>query len=245
MEFTTRDARSRKSNGLWEFSHVIATIAGSKLADLVQNPRSLSHLKQTSAVTVMVVNIFYANPSILPVHGFGYLLPRTIPFDQNPEQALGVVFDSDASIGQDAIPGTKVTVMLGGHWWDNLQRFPDEVQGARMAKAVLKRHLNIDDEPQAVRVGLQKDCIPQYSVGHDDRMEKVHFGLKNDFSGRLRVAGSSYTGVGLNDCVRAARDVVGGLIYRYGRNRYSGLDSFEGGRRMVWAPPEGLKAVEI
>lgn len=183
-------------------------------------------LSQMSAVTVMVVNLYFSSPSVLPVRGFGYLLPRSLPFEQNPERALGVVFDSDASIGQDEVPGTKVTVMLGGHWWDGWKAYPDEEMGASMAKDILKRHLGISEEPRAIRVGLQKDCIPQYMVGHDLRMARGHDALQK-FNGRLRVAGSSYTGVGLNDCVRSARNVVMGLVE--GRNEDTGLESFAEG----------------
>ena len=185
----------------------------------------------------MVVNLFFANPKILPNHGFGYLLPRSVPFEQNPERALGVVFDSDASIGQDDIPGTKVTVMLGGHWWNGFDAYPDEDEGASMAKTLLSRHLGIGEEPQAIRVSLQRNCIPQYGVGHEARMEDANRSLKA-FKGRLRVAGNSYTGVGLNDCVRAARDVVRGMIDCTGT---TGLESFVGGKKWVWVNRKGLQ----
>lgn len=159
----------------------------------------------------MVVNLFFSDPDVLPVHGFGYLIPRSVPYAQNPERALGVVFDSDATIGQDSMPGTKVTVMLGGHWWDQWDSYPDEDEGASMAKAILRRHLKIGKEPDAIRVSLQKDCIPQYTVGHHERLRIGDRELAKNFNHRLIVAGNSYTGVGLNDCVRAGREVAQGL----------------------------------
>lgn len=196
-----------------QFSHVVSTISGSKISEIARSEegyRVLRPFAEIPSVSVMVVNLFFADPSLLPVHGFGYLIPRSIPFEQNPERALGVVFDSDATMEQDEIIGTKVTVMLGGHWWDEWVAYPDEDEGASMAKAVLRRHLSISAEPKAIRVSFQKDCIPQYTVGHSDRLWRGHTQLKR-FEGRLRVAGNSYTGVGLNDCVRAAREVVRGL----------------------------------
>ena len=180
----------------------------------------------------MVVNLYFSQPDLLSVRGFGYLIPRTVSFDRNPEMALGVVFDSDVSVGQDTVPGTKVTVMLGGHWWDDWDVYPDEEEGGRMAKAVLERHLGITEEPQVVRVALQKKCIPQYTVGHEERMAEASI-LLEKFDGRLRVTGSSYTGVGVNDCVRAARNVVDGLVDGTGK---TGLDSFVE-RKWVWVDP--------
>ena len=171
----------------------------------------------------MVVNLFFGDPDLLRVHGFGYLLPRSLPFEQNPERALGVIFDSDATIGQDNVPGTKLTVMIGGHWWDGWDTYPDEEEGANMARAVLARHLKIVEEPQTIRVSLQKNCIPQYTVGHADRMWTANQALEQRFHGKLRVAGNSYTGVGLNDCVRAARDVATSVYTRVGG---TGLEHF-------------------
>ena len=231
IECITQDLRkSKQKKALWSFSHVISTIASRKLASIVSDRTPLPSLLPTKAVTVMVVNLFYNSPSILPASGFGYLLPRSLPFDQNPERALGVIFDSDASLGQDNVPGTKLTVMLGGHWWDDFDTYPDEEEGARMAKAILKRHLHITKTPAAVRVSLQKDCIPQYGVGHEQRMGQASVELEG-FEGRLRVAGNSYTGVGLNDCVRSATDIIAGLV---NGTMYTGLDEFVGGRKWVW-----------
>ena len=201
----------------------------------------------------MVVNLFYDSPDLLRVKGFGYLIPRSVPVQQNPHRALGVVFDSDSSQGQDTVAGTKLTVMLGGHWWNDFddRDIPDEEEGAAMARAVLKQHLGLDAQPRLVRVSLQRNCIPQYTVGHESRMATAHRDLL-PLEGRLRVAGSSYTGVGVNDCIRAASDVVRGLILPSGGGGDSGapevwktgLESFVGGgRKWMWVPPEKLRNV--
>ena len=233
-----------------DFTHVVSTIPGNQLADIAEHeplsPSPLGCLRTTGSVTVMVVNLFYTNPSLLSVRGFGYLLPRSVPLQQNPHRALGVVFDSETSGGQDSTQGTKVTVMLGGHWWNDEEGFPDkdlcpdEEKGAMMAKAVLKQHLGIGEEPAAVHVSLQRNCIPQYQVGHDLNMQGAHQTLQA-FDGRLRVAGCSYTGVGVNDCIRAANDVVRGLIDGVAQ---TGLDSFQDGRKWIWVSPQTLRTMQ-
>ncbi|KAI9824856.1 MAG: oxygen-dependent protoporphyrinogen oxidase [Thelocarpon impressellum] len=190
-------------------THALCTLSGRTLSEVSSVP--LPSLARMHAVTVMVVNLYFANPALLPARGFGYLIPRSVPFEQNPERALGVVFDSDACVGQDGPGGTKVTVMLGGHWWDGFDAFPDEDEAAAMARRVLARHLSITDEPTLAHVGLQRDCIPQYAVGHETRLRAAHEALAAGFGGRVRVAGNSYGGVGLNDCVRSGRDAARGL----------------------------------
>jgi oxygen-dependent protoporphyrinogen oxidase len=172
-------------------------------------------------VNVNVVNLFYTQPSLLPISGFGYLIPQATPLENNPELALGVIFDSDVvPFGQDRLEvldtsrpeqprGTKITVMLGGHWYNALDSIPDEEQALRQAKSVVARHLGITAEPAASLVSQQRDCIPQYTVGHTARLRSAHNELLRRFSGRLKVAGSSYAGVGLNDCVVAGMEVAG------------------------------------
>jgi oxygen-dependent protoporphyrinogen oxidase len=163
-------------------------------------------LKKIHSVTVMVVSLYYSSSDLLPEPGFGYLIPRSIPFAQNPECALGVSFDSFSSVGQDTVSGTKVTVMLGGHWWDGFSSYPDNKEGVAMAKNVLRRHLGINIEPVQGRVGLKMDCIPQYHVGYNDTMNSLRSELISAFQGKLIVTGNAFTGVGVHDCVEGALD---------------------------------------
>lgn len=227
-------------------------------------PTTLNHLRAKGAaqlvpdipyVTVMTITLFFRTPNLHPP-GFGYLIPRATPFENNPERALGVVFDDAYSPAPEHVDtrnwhiqsiedlqqardrgqtvnvndfawynmpdkpnlqdnldkgGTKLTVMLGGHWWDGWPSYPDEKEGLDMARSVLERHLGIKEEPEAWQVNLQKDCIPQYTVGHEQRLQTANTNLKREYNGRLRVVGNWMMGVGVNDCIRSAWEVVRGL----------------------------------
>ena len=188
------------------FSHIVSTIKGSSLMAACSPPLlSSSQLEKTHAVTVMVVNLYYTDPNLNPYSGFGYLIPRCVPLEQNPELALGVVFDSESSVGLDSAEGTKLTVMLGGHWWDSLGGlYPSKAEGEKMALSVIARHLKIHQKPHAVRVSLQKECIPQYTVGHQERMLEAHKTLLRAYNGRVRISGSWFTGISFNSCIRSA-----------------------------------------
>ena len=215
-------------------THALSTIPSKQLFSVVKPKGILKPLQVTRSVTVMVVNLYFRSSTLLPVHGFGYLIPRSLPFEQNPERALGVVFDSDATAEIDEVSGTKLTVMIGGHWWDGWSSYPDEEEGASMALAVLRRHLNIALMPTKVSVTLQRDCIPQYTVGHERRMEDLHGILFSQFGeGKLGVAGNSYTGVGVNDCIRAAWSWS---LHMKARDPPTGLESFVGGTSWVTQP---------
>lgn len=228
--------------------HVISTIPPVALANtmrLVDRPELRSPgatpsllRKQNYAVTAMVVNLYYPNPSLLPVEdGFGYLIPRSIPYAQNPECGLGVIFASSSSVGkgpdpsspivhQDSAPGTKLTIMLGGHYWDGFEEYPDHDTAVKLARDMLKRHMNITDTPTVARTRLQKDAIPQYTVGHLDRMYHLSNTVRDEYKGGLVLAGNWYNGVGVGDCVKQ-----GILSATYGIGRFELSDKFS-----AWCP---------
>ncbi|KAF2011910.1 Protoporphyrinogen oxidase [Aaosphaeria arxii CBS 175.79] len=190
----------------------------------------------TPFVNVMVVNLWFKNPKLVPVKGFGYLIPRSVPFEQNPERALGVIFDHDAITGQDSLPGTKLTVMLGGHWWDDWVGFPDNDEGAELAKSVLKRHLGITEEPDVCHVNLHKDAIAQYTVGYEDRMRDLDGTLRTRYGGRLRVVSSQFNGVGVNDCIKGAWELARGMRGSGWKGRQTGLEAYTDERPDVIQP---------
>ncbi|KAH5152461.1 hypothetical protein HBH69_140690 [Parastagonospora nodorum] len=176
----------------------------------------------TPYITVQTVNLFYPTPDLTPA-GFGYLIPQSVPFEQNPERALGVIFDSCAIRGQDSVPGTKLTVMLGGHWWNDWASYPSEEEGLEMAKSVVKRHLGITQEPTASYINLSRDCIPQYTVGYEDRLRDFSRGIGEEFKGRLRVVGNQFNGVGVNDVITGAWNLARGLRGEGWKGRDVGL----------------------
>lgn len=156
------------------------------------------------AVSLMIVNLYYPDPDVVPVEGFGYLIPRSIPMEQNPERALGVIFGSQSSVGQDTASGTKITVMLGGHWWNDWDEsdLPDHDTAVSMAQSLLERHLGIIADPLIARTKLQRNAIPQYPVGHLIRMHELSNAVREEFRHRLTLAGNWYGDAGVTDCIK-------------------------------------------
>jgi len=189
------------------FSHVVSTMPLPKLFPLLPYlPRDLA-ASFPAPVTVAVVNLYYSpNSVMLPIQGFGYLIPKT---EDNPEDALGVIFASGNAEAQDKGPwakGTKLTVMMGGHYWRDRNSFPSDDELLAAAKAVVGRDLGITTEPAASLVSLQRECIPQYEVGHWERVEKLNGYLDETFGkDRFMVVGSAVDGVAVGDCVLSGR----------------------------------------
>ncbi|KAH6853683.1 hypothetical protein B0I37DRAFT_12876 [Chaetomium sp. MPI-CAGE-AT-0009] len=242
----TKDTTSKPAM----YDKVVSTIFAKTLSEITQN--HLPSLASSTAVDIMVVNIWYPAPHAnFPHNGFGYLLPQALPFDQNPECVLGVIFDSDresplptesnpdpAYRGADTVPGTKVTVMMGGHYWDGwpLSTMADTERAKEAALAAVARHLDLPPEltEQAhASAKFRRECIPQHLVGHRARMRSAHAELEWAFKGRLAVAGQSYQNPGVVGLARAGRDVALQIAGREGPRTAewsvgdTGLERFE------------------
>ncbi|POS73176.1 hypothetical protein DHEL01_v208423 [Diaporthe helianthi] len=199
-----------------KYDKVISSLYSGSLAKITGE--SLPTLKNHStAVTIQLVNLWYPNLNLNAGHpGFGYLIPQSVPAENNPHAALGVIFDSDREAAakvpeRSSAPGTKLTVMLGGHYWDYLDAdsWPDEKEATAMAMDTVHRQLGIPPaEPVFTSTKVCRDCIPQHLVGHRGRMAQAHAELYDAFHGTLSVVGSSYTAPGVLPSLKAGRDMA-------------------------------------
>ncbi|KAG8009743.1 Protoporphyrinogen oxidase [Nibea albiflora] len=170
----------------------------------------IEYLQDIYTATVAVVNLEYEG-SIMPVEGFGHLLPSSEDLG-----LLGVVYDSFAFPQHNRPNGktTRLTVMMGGVWFQEVFGSPESVtEQCLLAKATeaVHCHLGVTTAPIWSRVALQKNCIPQYYHGHFRRVESMRsFIRKNNLS--LSLIGSSYDGVSVNDVIFSGRKAVEELL---------------------------------
>ena len=128
--------------------------------------------------------------------GFGYLIPK-----KEGCQILGTLWDS--SIFPERAPEGHVLLrsMMGGATYPEAIQLSDaEIKQRTMAE--LLKIMDISAEPDFVRIFRHERAIPQYVVGHGERLLAVHERLKSHPG--LIVTGNAFFGVGLNDCVHAA-----------------------------------------
>ena len=71
----------------------------------------------------------------------------------------------------------------------------------------LNKTMNITMDPEFVVISRWKDSMPQYTVGHKERIKKVTTGIQAELPG-VFIAGSSYEGLGLPDCIDQGEEVV-------------------------------------
>ncbi|KAI8733871.1 protoporphyrinogen oxidase [Biomphalaria glabrata] len=104
--------------------------------------------------------------------------------------------------------------MLGGSWYDKLLSpdgtLPSGSDIVWMASQAAAQQLGIKSHPIRSHVTLQKECLPQYKVGHVSWVEKVEQKIKES-NLPLHLVGSSYRGPAINDCIYNAKKVVESL----------------------------------
>lgn len=182
-------------------NHIYASIPAYSLANLVENqhPKLSQILREIPFVTVGIVNFYFKSDNLI-APAFGFLIP---PIENSP--VLGVVFDSCCMPDQT---GTVLTVMLGGRWFsDRVGDNVDKETLYEIAYRELKIILNITEKPVAFNVNILNNCIPQYVVGHYERVCNIRKYIQ-DHNLPLSVLGSSYDGVGINDVIYSAKKQV-------------------------------------
>lgn len=205
LDFVSRKSVSIKnySGNTMNVNHIYSAIPAFALAKLVdkQHPTLANLLRGIPFVTVGIVNLYFNTNKRLVPPGFGFLVP---PLEKSP--ILGVVFDSCCIPDQK---GTVLTVMLGGKWFP--EKFGTDPTKEKLLETALKEVksiLNITEEIADYHVSILKDCIPQYIVGHYERVEGIREYIRR-YSLPLSVVGSSYDGVGVNDVIYSAKMQVG------------------------------------
>ncbi|KAF5023155.1 hypothetical protein F66182_4788 [Fusarium sp. NRRL 66182] len=196
------------SGGPQAYDKVISTLSAQDIAALTDH--KVPSLSQSHSVSVMTVNLWFPQENLKPP-GFGYLIPNSVAPEVNPEHALGVFFDSDVQTrSKDEPAGTKLFVLMGGHYYDRPDVIPpSEEEAINQARNLLERHLGIPRHLSGhASANFARECIPQHFVGHQDRLRDAHKELLQNFKGRLAVAGGSFTRIGAVASLRAGYDAA-------------------------------------
>lgn len=75
----------------------------------------------------------------------------------------------------------------------------------------LSRTMDIGMQPEFAVVSRWKDSMPQYTVGHKQRLETIRNYVKSELPG-VFLASASYGGVGLPDCIDQGEEAVKGVL---------------------------------
>jgi oxygen-dependent protoporphyrinogen oxidase len=153
-----------------------------------------SSLNEIYYPTISVVCLGYKRERIsLSLDGFGFL----IPFREG-RKILGTLWDS--SIFPNRAPEGYVLLrsMLGGARKSELAE-QDEGKLINLVMAELNDIMGIKAEPDFAKVYRHPKGIPQYPVGHQERLGTIDK-IVSKFKG-FYITGNAYRGIGVNDCI--------------------------------------------
>ena len=128
-----------------------------------------------------------------PLDGFGFLIPG-----REGRRILGTLWDS--SVFPNRAPEGYVLLrsMLGGVRMSDLA-LQDENRLTDVVMAELRDVMEITVQPDFVKVYTHKQGIPQYPLGHQQRLATIDK-MTSNFN-RLYITGNAYRGIGVNDCI--------------------------------------------
>jgi oxygen-dependent protoporphyrinogen oxidase len=215
----TVTTRARKQNSSDGFDAVfLATPLDATRQLLASLSGASAQLLPTESSSAVLVAFCHADAGRVPLPpGFGFLVP---PNFSEPEHAL----DPSASLllactfvdqkfAHRVPPGGRlVRAFFGGAAADRVARCNnDEI--AAIARLELARALHSNTPlaaatpappPVLTVVRLWRNSLPQYAVGHPDRVAELESRLRSELPG-LTLLGNALHGVGLPDLVRDAR----------------------------------------
>jgi oxygen-dependent protoporphyrinogen oxidase len=194
---------------------VLATpphVTGPLLRQLTEQGGRMADLLPQQATSAIVVALAFAPEQAgrlrIP-RGFGFVIPQA-PGQSEVEQypLLACTFVDQKFPGRVPPGAVLLRAFFGGHSCEALLKEPDDLLIER-ARLQLGRVLG--PLPQTVETVVRRWplSLPQYSVGHLDRMAELESLLAA--TPTLRLVGSAYYGVGLPDLVRQGRSIARSL----------------------------------
>jgi protoporphyrinogen/coproporphyrinogen III oxidase len=183
---------------------VVATpayVTAELIADL-DSELAAEHLAIPYASSV-VVTLAFSRADVVPLDGYGYLVPRVEGRD-----VLACTWSSQKWKGRAPDDCVLLRVYAGRFGGRDLTEDVDADLVA-LAREELA-FLGVAAEPLLQRVQRWPLGMPQYILGHPERLARIDDGLAAHPG--LEVAGAAYGGVGIPDCIRsgelAAESVV-------------------------------------
>jgi oxygen-dependent protoporphyrinogen oxidase len=178
--------------------------ASARLLDAT-DPELALHLRSIPYASSVIVNIAFRRDAVAhPLDGFGAVVPIV-----EGRSILAVSFTS-VKFPRRAPEGTVLMrVFVGGATQPHLFDL-DDAEVVALAREELGNLLGIRGEPLLVAVARHARSMPQYTLGHLDRVAAIRAGEARHPG--LALAGNAFGGVGVPDCIRSGREAADTLL---------------------------------
>ncbi|HEV8168324.1 MAG TPA: protoporphyrinogen oxidase [Pyrinomonadaceae bacterium] len=174
------------------------------LAATLLQGRLAEKLRQIKYASTATINFAYRRSAIAhPLNGFGFV----VPFIEQ-RSLIACTFSSVKFSGRAPEGHVLLRAFAGGALQPEIFALDESEMRARV-EADLRELLGINEAPLFVETAKWKDSMPQYEVGHLERVSEIEK-LATELPG-LTLAGNAYRGAGIPDCIRsgeAAADLL-------------------------------------
>ena len=169
------------------------------------DPELALHLRSIPYASSVVVNIAFRRDQVAhPLDGFGAVVPAI-----EGRSILAVSFLSVKFQGRAPAGTVLLRAFLGGASHPELFERDDEAI-VSLVRNDLADLLGTSGEPILVEVARHARAMPQYTLGHLDRISKIRQHAARH--SRLSLAGNAYDGVGIPDCIRSGQDAAEAIL---------------------------------
>src|SRR6185369_3506847 len=180
-------------------AYVAATLLSETHEQLAQK---LREIKYASTATI---NFGYRRAAIRhPLNGFGFV----VPFVEN-RSLIACTFSSVKFSGRAPDGHVLLRAFAGGALQPEIFAL-DEAEISKRVESDLRELLGIREDPRFIEVAKWENSMPQYEVGHLDRVGEIER-LASALPG-LSLAGNAYRGAGLPDCIRSGEEAAESLL---------------------------------
>jgi protoporphyrinogen/coproporphyrinogen III oxidase len=178
--------------------------AAARLID-AQDPGLALQLRAIPYASSIIVNVAYRRDQIQhPLDGFGAVVPMVEDRSILAVSFLSVKFPNRAPAGT-----ALLRVFIGGATQPEYFDLDDAaIEG--IVRGELGELIGASGDPLFLRIGRHPRSMPQYVLGHVDRVAAIRRKLARH--PRLYLAGIAFDGVGIPDCIHAAESTADALL---------------------------------
>jgi oxygen-dependent protoporphyrinogen oxidase len=198
------------------FDAVIVATPAPRAAQIVESfDRPLAgELEAIPYAGAAVALVAFARDQIArPLDGFGFVVPQI-----DGRRILSTSFSSVKYEGRAPEGQVLLRVFLGGAGRPDLVAADDEAIRAIVVEE-LGQLLGVRGEPSLFQVARWPHAMPQYHLGHLERVARIEAAVER-WPG-LRLAGNAYYGVGIPHCVRSGEQAAERIVARSREGRMS------------------------
>lgn len=169
-----------------------AFVSGEILSNMAPElSRELTAIPYVSTATISLA--FRQSDLPKPLNGYGYVIPR-----REGRQALACTWTS-TKFPHRAPQGYALLRVFIGRAGQEQEFNWDEDDLVRIARDELRQTMGIQAEPIIERVFAWHKAMPQYNLGHPDRLKRINAVIEK-YPG-LALAGNGFQGIGIPDCI--------------------------------------------